>query len=262
MAKENGEHYIRDLLLYRFENNNSDLVGHNLGNLILTALQDLSSNTAEALEVAKHIFRIEGNIYPVTNKNVELVVEYSDGTVKVGEHTLDQKADQYKKIKIVRLSPRAKIYSKAAEAIKDADLIVIGPGDYYASLHAALCVDGLKGAFRESKAKVVYIMNLMTRFSQTHQMKASEHLAGVVKRIGKDCDLTIVNNGKIPQSILKAYAKDKEYPVVDDLPHNNTIIRRNIISQVPYKKSKSDKANRSLLRHDQKKLAKLLASLV
>jgi len=262
MAVEKDSHYIRDLLLYRFENNKSNLQGHNLGNLILTALQDMSGNTADALQIAQQIFRIKGNIYPVTNTNVELVVEYQDGTVKIGEHILDNKTAKANKIKRVKLSPRAKLYAKASEAIKQADLIIIGPGDYYASLHATLCVDGMKKALQEATGQVVYIMNLMTRFSQTHGLPASAHLQGIEKRIGRRCDFVIVNNGLIPKSILKTYGKDKEYPVIDDLPQSKAVIRQNIINKVPFIKSKSDTVNRSLLRHDQKKLAKILFELI
>lgn len=262
LARDDSQDWIRKLLLYRFENGNG-LKGHNVGNLILIALQDMAGSTARALELAQKIFRIEGTIYPVTTTNVDLVIEYADGRVVVGEHLLDEyQTKNPQPIVKVGLSPRAHIYNKARKALKEADLIVIGPGDYYASLMAALSVIGMSNAIKNSKGKVVYISNLMTRITQTHGMTAQDHVKGIAEIIGKELDYTILNSDQIDKKILRAYAADQEYPVIDDLPRNKQVIRRKIAQNVPYEQNKNDKVKRSLLRHDSQKLAKVLIDLL
>ncbi len=260
LAKEKSQEWIRKLLLYRFEKG-TGLNGHNLGNLILTALQDMAGSTTSALEIAEHIFQLNGKIYPVTSQNVQLVVEYVDGSVVVGEHRLDNNGAGNKKIKRIRLSPRAKLYKKAEHAILNADLIVIGPGDYYGSILAALSVDGIKRCMRATSAKIVYVVNLMTRFTQTYGMTARDHQRGIEEAIGRTCDLAIVNSKPIPAEILAMYGHEQEYPIVNDLPKGK-YISADLLSSVRFVKVSSDLAHRSYLRHDAKKLAKVLMRVV
>ena len=260
LAATEGHEWIRKLLLYRFENGNG-LSGHNIGNLILTALQDMAGSTAEALAIATKIFRLDGTIYPVTSQNVELVVEYINGTFKIGEHLLDEAIKEAVPIKRVLLSPRAKLYPPAFTALKTADMVVIGPGDHYASIMASLAVSDIKSAARHISGKIVYIVNLMTRFSQTHDMTAHDHVAGIEKRLGRPVDHIIINGGRIAPSILKYYAADREYPVIDDLGDDPRVTRATIASNIPFTPTASDTVKRSLLRHDQKKLGALLYAL-
>jgi len=261
LAATDGHEWISKLLLYRFENGNG-LSGHNVGNLILTALQDLAGSTPKALAIATKIFRLDGTIYPVTSKNVELVVEYTNGTFKIGEHLLDEDIKNAVKIKRVLLSPRATIYPPAAQALKTARLVVVGPGDHYASVMASLAVSDIKTAFKHVSGKVVYIVNLMTRFSQTHQMTARDHIDCVEKRLGRPVDHIIINCGKVAPAILRRYAADREYPVVDDLGADKRVIRSAIASDIPFVPTASDTVKRSLLRHDQTKLGNLLFKLL
>jgi len=260
LAKEKSQEWIRKLLLYRFEKG-TGLNGHNLGNLILTALQDMAGSTTSALEVAERIFQLNGKIYPVTSQNIQLIVEYVDGSIVVGEHRLDDNGAGNKKIKRIRLSPHAKLYKKAEEAILNADLIVIGPGDYYGSILAALSVNGIKRCMCATKAKIVYVVNLMTRFTQTYGMTAYDHQLGIEEVIGRACDLAIINSQPIPAEILKMYACEQEYPVVNDLPKNK-YISADLLSSVRFTKASSDLTHRSYLRHDAKKLAKVLMRVV
>src|SRR3989339_306188 len=143
LAKENGQKWIRKLLLYRFDKGEG-LKGHNLGNLILTALQDMTGSTTKALQVAEQIFRLSGQVVPATEDNVNLKIIYEDGSELVGEDYLNAESDQGKKVKEVALTPTAQISPAAKTAIEQADLIIIGPGDYHASLLATLLPIGTK----------------------------------------------------------------------------------------------------------------------
>ncbi|MBD3279812.1 MAG: uridine diphosphate-N-acetylglucosamine-binding protein YvcK [Candidatus Pacebacteria bacterium] len=257
------EQEIRKVLLYRFAKG-SGLKGHNLGNLILTALEDLYASPGKAIEVASQVFRINGQVYPITEKAVQLVTEYADGTVRIGEHLLDDPKLGGQKIIRVKISPHAQIYQQAAKSIKTADLIVLGPGDLYASLLPNTLVRGFKPALQSSKAKFVYVVNLMTHYSQTHEMTAQAHLDEVVKYCQRRPDIVIVNDNHIPKSILQAYAKQKEYPVIDDLvsTKDTEVIRGDFLSAVKVSQVKHDQVARSLLRHDGKKIARVISQLV
>ena len=256
--------WIKNLLLYRFEKGHG-LEGHNLGNLVLTALQDMTGSTAKAIEVASKIFRLQGHIYPITTKQVSLVIEYSDGTVEIGEHILDD-VNKHAGDRIIgiKTSPRAEIYNQAKSAIENAGVIIMGPGDLYGSIMPNLVIGGAPEIIRRSKAKLVFIMNLMTRYTQTHNMSAINHLEIVEKQLGRKVDAVIMNNGKIPLKILKAYKEQHEYPVSDDLKKadNRRIIRANLIRSTLVKQNLSDAVHRSYLRHDPLKLRLVLSRLI
>lgn len=260
LAANGDQSWIQDLLLYRFSKG-SGLEGHNLGNLILTALQDMTGSTAKAIEIASSIFRLHGHIYPITTHKVDLVVEYEDGQFIVGEHHLNPENAGGKKIKKIRLSPKAEIYSKAKTAIESADLVIIGPGDLYASLLPNLVVGGIKEAFANTKGKIVYIANLMTSFTQTHHMSAADHLAEIEKYLGRQVDHIVVNTQPIPPAILASYKKQHEYPVVDDLPHDPSVVRKSLIRTAKFKPQTGDAIVRSYLRHDPQKLAQVISKL-
>ncbi len=261
LAESSNEEWIRKILLYRFDKG-TGLQGHNLGNLILTALQDMTGDTTESLEIAEKIFRLEGRVIPVTKDNVNLEIQYADGSTTVGEHMLDAKQEEKKKITEVRLVPRAVVSPAAEAAIKGADMVIIGPGDYYASLMSTLIPEGMKETFQASHAKIVYILNLMTRFTQTFDMSAKDHVAGIEAAIGKKIDVIIINSGTIPQPILDVYAEEKEYPVEDDLANDSRVVREDILSEKVASAVAFDIAHRSLLRHDATKIGDLLMKLM
>jgi len=261
LAQADGEEWIRQILLYRFTKGEG-LKGHNLGNLLLTALQDMTGDTTKALEIAEKVFRLHGEVVPATPDNVQLEIVYEDGTTEIGEHKLDEVVDQPKKISRVRLVPAATLNPKALHAIQDAELVVIGPGDYYASLMAALLPEGTRSALSSTSAKIVYMVNLMTRISQTHDMTAAQHLAGIEAVIGRPVDYAIINQAKIPANVLQAYAAHHEFPVIDDLHHSSQVLRVDLLSNELHHQRAADIAPRSLLRHDAVKVSRVLGQLL
>lgn len=260
LAADSQSDWIRKVLLYRFNKGNG-LEGHNLGNLVLTALQDITGSTSDALEVAAKIFRLKGNIYPVTTQNIQLVIEYEDGYVEIGEHILDHKHGG-EKIVNLKTSPRATLYPKAESAIGNADIIVIGPGDLYGSILPALIVEGIKPAFANTKAKIVYVLNLMTKYTQTNGYHASHHIGEIEKRIGRSIDCVIVSNSPIPKIHQKRYASQNEFQVPDDIdPKKYSIIHEDLLKPTKVKGQKQDPVTRSFLRHDPEKLARVIMQL-
>jgi len=260
LAPENGQ--LRKLLLYRFEKGKG-LKGHNLGNLLLTALEDMVGTEPEAVIQAAKLFRLKGKVFPISKKLVKLVAKYSTGKTIVSEHKIEtHKLSPGETIVQMSTQPSAQINNRAAEAIRQADLIILAPGDLYNSIIANLVIKGTKSAIKSSSAKLVYVVNLMTLNSQTHDFTASDHVKEIEKYAGKSVDHVVVNSQTISPAIKKTYEKFDEYPVKDDLGPNSKIIRQPLLAKSTYQKSKSDILKRSLLRHDPNKLAKVLIKLI
>ncbi|GIK83809.1 MAG: gluconeogenesis factor [Patescibacteria group bacterium] len=253
LADLDSQEWIQKLLLYRFSKGNG-LQGHNLGNLILTALQDMTGNTTQSLEIAEQIFNLDGSVIPVTASNVNLKIHYSDGTTAIGEHILDDESPEPKKIKKVSLVPNCVINPPAKEALLHADYIIIGPGDLYASLLATLAVDDGKEIFSQITGKIIYVLNLMTRLTQTHEMSAQQHVQKIEAALGKEVDYIVVNDQEIPQAVLETYAQSNEFPVVDDLKNDTRAVRAKLLYDQLIQKKEHDTSHRSLLRHDYSKL--------
>jgi len=261
MAESEGEQWIRKILLYRFDKGKG-LRGHNLGNLILTALQDMTGDTTKALEIAEKVFRIEGTVIPVTQDDINIEIHYADGSQAVGEHNFDEDTAIPKKVEHIALTPHASLNPLAKKAILAADFILIGPGDYYASIMAVLMVDGIKEAFAQSQAKVMYLLNIMSRATQTLDMSAQDHVTGIEEALGQKLEYILINDQDIDPDTLDLYSKEKEYPVVDDLTADPRVVRKPLLSDELVHKQTFDTTHRSLLRHDSRKLMTTLAEIL
>lgn len=259
-GNEEEQALLRKLMLYRFEKGEiSGLKGHNFGNLFLVGLAEALGSVEEALIAASKILNIKGRVLPITNTPVELVAEYVNGAVIRGETYIDEPPESHDKSqKIINLyvEPKTPIGMEAMGAILEADLIVLGPGDLYTSILANLVIEGVGNAVKKSSATVVYISNLMTKFGQTHELSASQHVSEISKYLGKLPDYVICNVGDFPAEVLEHYSKQKEFPVVDDLEEGDfKVVRAHLLSHEMQKKSSSDKLKRSLIRHNSDRLA-------
>lgn len=256
LASQSG--LLHELLLYRF-NKGKGLAGHNLGNLILTALEDMVGSEPEAMVAAAKIFRLKGRVMPIANQLVKLVAYYSTGRKIISEHKIETHLLlPGEKITRLSTSPLTDINPVAAEAIKTADLIILAPGDLYNSIIANLIIRGAKDSLMQSRAKLLYVVNLMTLNSQTHGFTALDHVQAIEKYSGRSTDYIIVNNQPIPANILKLYQTQHEYPVEDDLGSDPRVTRDHLIAMVTFAKQPGDKLKRSHLRHDFKKLSKTI----
>lgn len=261
-----GESLLRDLFLYRFQNGNG-LRGHNLGNLLLTALTDLLGNEAAAIAAASRILRLSGSVLPVTTNNSHLTAIYDDGVFVEGEHNIDDpEKDRFgHRIKELSLNPVATINNEVSAALRAADLIVIGPGDLYSSLLANIVVSGVPEAISSARAKVVYIANLMERLGQTEGMTVSDCVNEIERYLRRAPDVILINNAPLPRDVVELYATiDGTKPVIDDADDSvaETIVRTDLISHQQSEKSSSDTVVRSLIRHDSDKLASAVISLL
>jgi uncharacterized cofD-like protein len=265
LSDENGgSGVMRQLFMYRFEKG-MGISGMTFGNLFMAALTDILGSQKEALRQTGRVLRIKGTVIPVSFTSTNLVATYEDGHELTEEHLIDEPPHNGKlKITEVSLQPKAEVNPDAVNAILKADLIVLGPGDLYTSLVPNLLVQGIPEALAKTKAKVVYVVNLMTKYGQTYDFTAKDHIAALEKYIGDSVDVVLVNTAPIPDSALSHYAKYNELPVVDDLPKKAyyKTKRAELAGSVMVQKTKSDALVRSLIRHDSEKLGAALMELV
>lgn len=261
------ERIMRQLFIYRF-GKGTTFAGMTFGNLFMAALADILGSQYEAIKKTGRVLRISGQVIPVTFDDVDLVAKYEDGEIIKGEHNIDEppaKHDGKKRVVDLWCQPEAKASPEALKAIKEADLIILGPGDLYTSVLANLVVKGIAPAIKRSRTKLVFIVNLMTKLGQTFAFKASDHINQVKKYVNRAPDVVILNKATIPGKIRRRYWEEEGAVLVeDDLPPKISyqVIRGDFLSKKIYQKAPSDVLKRSLVRHDSVKLAKAVVNLL
>jgi len=257
----------RKLFLYRFEK--GDLAGHNFGNIFLSALEKISKNYQAVVDTAGFILKTKGEVIPVTFQQAHLCVLYKNGKLVEGEGQIDKNFFEKSAIIKAYLKPEPKANPKAIRRILQSDFIIVGPGDLYTSIVPVLLVKEVKKALSQTKAKIIYILNLMTKRGQATDYKGSDYLKDMSFYLGRLPDVIIANNGKIPKQILAWYKKYKENQVVDDINDKNfsgQVYRADLVDKKKIEINEADffvdPASRSILRHDSLKLAKILSKII
>lgn len=213
-ALSNAEPTLTALLGYRFTE--GSLKGQSLGNLFLAALNDMYENFDEAVVALGKALSITGRVLPVTNENVQLCAEFTDGAVILGECEIaDYKKGSDERIRRLWLSPeKPKAVDACLRAIAEADLILLGPGSLYTSVLPNLLVDGISEAIHASKAMKLYVMNLMTQDGETEKYGAADHIRALFDHGGAGLfDHVLANDLAIPPEMLPSYAAEGAYPI-------------------------------------------------
>ncbi len=207
LALANVSPIIKNLFNFRFKG--GFLNGHNFANIFLTALKLITEDYEKTFREFGKILNIKNEVLPATLDNSNLYAILENGKIIKGEKNIDiPKHNGNLKIKKVFLKPRAKAYPKALEAIKKADLITIGPGDLYSSLVQILLIEGISEAIRKSKAKKVYICNLMTKFGETNNFTVLDFVKEIEKYLGGELDYIIYNTKKPSPERLATFRKE------------------------------------------------------
>ncbi len=262
LADEEKDRYLTRLLLYRFTKGKG-LKGHNLGNLILTALSDIYGSETKALEIVNAIFHLKGKVFPISLTPVKLVATYSSGQRIISEHQMEEYGlKEGERIVKLEVTPPAVISPLAKKVILESNYIIFGPGDLFGSTIANLVIDKVKETLIKTKARLIMIMNLMTLKSQTGGMTAKDHLVTLEKYLGRPLDYIIINSQPISQEVKEWYRQQGEHPVEDDLGKDKRVIRAALIDEKRYQKSSADPLKRSLLRHHSFKLAMVISGIV
>jgi len=246
---------LANLFNYRFEDG-TGLKGHSFGNLFLTALERITGDFNQAVKEASKILGIKGKVIPVSLDYTRLFARLENDFLVVGESNIDvPKHDGSLFIEEVFLNPKPKANKEAIKAIKEADIIIAGPGDLYTSIIPNFLVKGIKEAIKKSRAKKVYICNTMTKYGETNKFTAEDFFATLEKYLGKGViDYFLVNTEKPKNCYLGEYNKEKAELVKYDKKILSSwkkpkVIFARLLRQGP------------LLRHDSKKLAKVISNI-
>lgn len=218
-----------DVINYRFQTT-SDLNGHTVGNLILTALSEITGNLSDAIESISKILKLKGHVLPLTEDCVTLMGKMEDGEIIEGEHNITECP---KKIKEVYYKEEPVVCEASLKAIREADLIILSMGSLYTSiLPNLLCHDILK-ELEKSNSKIIYVSNMMTQPGETDNYKVSDHLKILNKYLkNRKVDVVIANNSIIDKNILKKYEtlEQKDQVILDEENIDIEIIQNDYVN--------------------------------
>lgn len=242
---------LSDLFNYRFVE--GGLKGHAFGNIMLTALERLTGSFEAALEEAGRVLNIQGKVIPVTLDASRLSAELEDGTFIEGESNIDiPKHNAELRIKRVFLRPPAAGNKRAVEAIRDADLIVLGPGDLFTSVIPNLLALGIPAAIKKSRGVKVFVASTVTKPGETSHFTAKDFLDEIERYLGKGILDYIVINTKTPSlARIKQYEEEgREMVLPGKLSQRPTPLFGDFIRRSGF------------VRHDPDRLARVLVSLL
>jgi uncharacterized cofD-like protein len=247
----------REILQKRFSGN-SRLNGHVAGNMLLTILSQYAGSFPEGVKALGEVLNIKGQVLPVTTDKATLTAELADGSWLYGETVIDiPKARRAKIIRTFLVPHHAEsiqVYPPVIEAIGKAEYIIIGPGDLYTSITPNFLVAGVMEAIKNTKAKIIYVMNIMTKFGETDNFTAKNFILTLEKFIGRKIDIAVINSMEPHADLIKKYEKQDAKFVKVDL--NDKLEKRVII--------KEDLLNMAgdVARHDSNKLAKIINEII
>ncbi len=258
VALSTSDELMRTLMNYRFSQ--GALKGHSFGNLLLSALEKITGDFDSAVEKASEVLRIRGRVIPSTLDKVKLAAKVGGKTVR-GENII-HKTKLNGNLERMWLEPHGRANPKALEAVKNADVIVIGPGDLFSSLIPNLLVKGLPEAICKSKATKVLVCNLMSYEKHSRNFSVANFTATIEKYLGGAFDVIIYNSKTPSKSLVQRYAREGETLTRLELPVDRTVMGEDLVatSGLP-KRLKHDKIVRSLIRHDPAKLAAVIAKI-
>lgn len=245
---------LRALFSFRFEE--EPLEGRSFGNLWMLALTRLLGTEQGAIEALGLLLRIRGRVIPVTWDHAHLVAEYEDGSVLEGEARIDAPpCPRGVAIRRLRLEPAARANPEALAAIASCDAVVLAPGGLFTSTLPNLLVDGVPEALQASRAPLVYVLNLMTRQSETPGFGAARHVEEIARYAGRVPDAVLAHAGALPEDRVRRYEAEDARPVALDAPGLRALgVRRvreaDLVSAPP------------LVRHDPGRTAEALLALV
>jgi uncharacterized cofD-like protein len=262
VALSESDEFLKDLFEYRFSE--GFLSGHSIGNIILSALEKNAGSITVAIDIISKILNVTHKVIPVTLQGTTLCVLVHDGDKIMGQDNINKSC-------LINLSfnlelvPDVEINAHAQEAIKDADKIVINPGNLYTSIIPNFLVKGMKKALLQSEAKLIYVANLMTENGHTDNLTVLDHLRILSGYIyPKNIDYVIYNSAVLDEELLPICTANNQSLVElgdQDVKTEIRFIGEDLIDRKIYEKRKGDKLHRSLIRHKADKLANIIYGL-
>jgi len=250
LALSAHEKYARELLQLRICNPNC--AGHTGGNVLLLGLEKVYGDYLSAIDALGQLLSIRGKVVPVTLERSTLSARYSDGSVYRGETSVDIGIQEGKTILDLFLEPRVPALNLAISAISTADVLCVGPGSFYTSVLPNFLPDGVVDTIRGSKAKIVYIANLLSEGKGMQDMQLEDIVDTVERHVGRSLDYIVVNR-HLPseENLIDRYADENKYPII---PRKQEIDKRFVFANLWL--------NKNIARHDSPRLAHLVSVLI
>ena len=206
---------MRELFSFRF--GKGPLEDRQFGNLFFIALTGILGSQKEAIEAIGGILKIRGRVIAVTWDDAHIYAELENGQLVRGEANIDvPRHDGSVPIRRVYLEPPAQANPEAIASILDSDYVIFAPGNLYTSSIPNLLVSGIPEALRRTRARLLYVVNLMSRYGETHGYAASDHVARIAEYAGRVPDGVLVHDGEVPQELLARYEAERSYRVSVD----------------------------------------------
>jgi uncharacterized cofD-like protein len=211
--------------------------GHSLGNLIISALQEINSgDLLLAIQDAQELLETAGAVLPVTLAHTNLCAELTDGSTLCGETDIDTRglksSGPLPTIERIFLSGPTPACPQAIRALRRADVIIIGPGDLYTSILPNLLVEEIARTIRESEAEKVYVCNLMTKHGETDGFQASDFVREIHRYLGGRVDRVILHDGSFPEHLIESYAEQQQHPVVADVSRVQELVPEVVVDRI------------------------------
>lgn len=255
---------VRKLMSYRFED--GGLAGHNFGNILLAGLEKVTGSFVGGIEVASDILKVKGKVIPVTDRTAILEALLTNGITLRGENEINHTNLEGVGVKRLIVNNDAVINEHARNAILEADLVIIGPGNHYCSVLPNLVVKGCKEALQVTKGKILYIVNLTNKKGHTLTWNAKAYVDDIESHLGRKLDYILINNEAPSQEQIEAYKLMEGDGVLieNDLGNDTRVIEASIISKNITPVNKADKIShvRSFIRHDSTLLKKEIEKIV
>jgi len=226
VALSETEPLVMELFNYRFHTK-SDLDGHTVGNLLLTASSEITGNLSDGIEALSKVFNLKGKVVPLTEDNVVLMGEMEDGSIVEGEHNITL-SDNDSGIKRVFYKEKPVPTREAVRALENADLILLSMGSLFTSIIPNLICDEIVDAIDRSNGKIMYVCNMVTQPGETEGFKVSDHVKLLNQYLGKrKIDVVIANDGKIDEDMAKRYESlEQKDPVELDTEETGNLVER------------------------------------
>lgn len=213
MAMSTESKGVKDLFNYRFSNDSS-IGNHSIKNLIMTALLEMKGDFAHSLPILCDLLDVKGKILPLTEDNVDLIGVTSEGYEIIGEAEI---TEARREIKDLKYSKKVNVTPKVLEELKKADLIIFSSGSLLTSIMPHIIVPEIQEAIKNSKAKKMYISNMITQPGETDGFKVSDHIKVLEKYLGENTiDVVIANNAEIPNNMALLAKSEGKDPVLID----------------------------------------------
>lgn len=257
LALSKAPQWKKDLLSFRFgrEVFEGGHKGHNFANVFMAGLEHVTKDYEKVLAIIHEFMEIEGNALPATIKNTQLFAKLENGEIIKGEDEIDIPKTHNPSLKIeeIYLVPEVEAYKKSLDAISKAGVIIIGPGDLYSSSLPCFLMKGMKEEIARSKAKKIFICNIMTKLGETNEFSVLDFAREVEKYLGCELD-HVIYNSKIPSEKRIMGYKKKEPTTLNLVKIDNDLDGKKYIGR-------DILADEGPLHHDAEKLIKVILDI-